>query len=231
MPAVCWLLPPLLVICYVILAAFSGLHPVFTLLVFVFFCAVLTFSLRAAYRAAIAHDDGMIWGMFFRRRNTEHRRFSPVPILRRRSFTFAFSWAMLPFAVIALVLACVNFVMAPSQPSVFPPLPSAAAVTEADYNSHYRFQSTFSRRTLHAPVEDGMAEYALAADGLLGQTGEFPPTASPSAPPPFPLGDLVQYLDTPGQGRGTVYILLFTLLPLFFIFPILFYGRMDGKGI
>jgi len=230
MPAVCWLLPPLLIICYALLAAFSGLHPVFTLLVFAFFCGVMAFMLRALYHAAIAHDDSIIRSIFFQRRNREHRRFSPVPILRRRSFTFAFSWAMLPFAAVALVLVCVNFAISPSQPSVFPPLPSADAVTEADYYTHYRFQSTFSYRTLHTSLEDGMTQYELAPDGLLGQTGDFS-TQDTSVPPPFPLGDLLQYLDTAGQGRGTVYLLLFTLLPLFFIFPLLFYGRMDRKDV
>ena len=229
-PIVCWLLPPFLLICYIILAAFSGLPPVFTLLVLAFFCGIMVFRLRAAYRAAVSNAGD---GLFFNWRNAEHRSFSPVPILSRRSFTFAFSWAMLPFAAVALVLACADIAISLTNTPDFSALPSGGSVTEADYYAHYRFQSTFSTRSLNDLDHGGMMAYDLDSDGLLvGISGGFSNNAvdaefSPANIPPFPLGDLVRYLEAPRRGRG-ILALLSVLLPLFFIFPILFHGRIAG---
>jgi hypothetical protein len=226
-PALCRLLPPMFLIFYGAIAFFSGLHPLFILPVSVFFCALMALQIRGAYREAVYGDAGL-WGLSSRR---NAHRFSPVPILSRRPFPFTFSWAMLPFAVAALVLACASLVVSAPGPAAPPMLPPADTVTEADYYSHYWFQSTFSFRSLYAPEQD-MGMYELAPDGLLGKSGAWRDgawrdgaleTESPVAPP-FPLDDLIQYLNTPGQGRGSIHTLLAALLPLLFVFPILFRG-------
>ena len=227
-PAVCWLLPPLFLIFYITLAFFSGLSPVITLPVLGLFCGLLIFSLRAAYRAA-AYEMGMIRDMS-KGRNPGRQRFVPVPILRRRSDTFAFSWVMLPFAIIALVLACAGIAMPAADLAVVPLLPPAGSVTEADYYAHYRFQSTFSFRSLNETIEhNGMAVYELAPDGLPAQNSPMETEFSPAGIPPFPLAHLVRYLDTAGHGGEMLHTLLFALLPLLFVFPVLFQGRSAGQ--
>ena len=223
-PALCWLLPPFLVICYVTLAFFSSLPSVFTLLVLVFFGGILAFSLWSTLPAGIRALEG--W--YGRRRYSEHQRFSPVLILKPYSFNFAFSWAMLPFAAVSLALTCAGIIFSLSTDStVFPVLPSVGAVTEADYNAHYRFQSTFSQRSLHeAEASDGMGVYEFAPDGLPDQiSGGDKKEASPAGAPPFPLNDFMGHLSVSGHSRAAAYELLSVLLPLFFIFPILFHGR------
>jgi hypothetical protein len=219
-PALCRVLPPMFLIFYGAIAFFSGLHPLFIVPVSAFFGIVMVLRLRGAYREAVNGDTGL-WGMLTKRRNPH--RFSPVPILSRRSIPFAFSWAMLPFAVVAVMLACASFVVSAPEPVAAPMLPPAGTVTEADYFSHYRFQTTFSLRSLHAPEQD-MGMYELTPDGLLGKTGALEAESPAGGVPPFPLGDLVQYLDAPGRGQGAIHTLLAALLPLLFVFPILFRG-------
>ena len=220
-PALCRVLPPIFLIFYGAIAFFSGLHPFFIIPVSVFFGILMVLQIRDAYREAVNGDAGL-WGLSFKRQHTH--RFFPVPIFSRRTFPFTFSWAMLPFAVVALVLAGAG--LAVSGPAVSPMLPPADTVTEADYYRHFWFQSTFSFRSLYAPEQD-MSMYELAPDGLLNESN-IPSNETGddgSGAPPFPLGDLVEYLHAPGRGQGAVYTLLAALLPLLFVFPILFRGR------
>ncbi|MDR2718791.1 MAG: hypothetical protein LBB89_12130 [Treponema sp.] len=219
-PLLCWLLPPFLIICYVILAFFSSLPSLFTLPVMVFFGGILAFSLWSMSPSGARALNG--WRG--KRWNPGHQRFSPVLILKPLSFNFAFSWAMLPFAAVSLVLTCAGIIFSLSSPAVFSTLPSAGAVTEADYYAHYRFQSTFSQRSLHtAGAVENMGVYELAPDGLPGQIfNSSEKEVSLSGIPPFPLGDVLQYPDRSGRGKTAVYELLFVLLPLFFILPVLF---------
>jgi hypothetical protein len=218
-----WLLPPLLLTGYGLIAFFSGLPLVFTMLVLILFCITLAFSLRFASRAAA--------GFSFKRRDTGHQRFSPVLILKRRSSGFAFSWAMLPFAASALILACSGLAASVSMPQVPPVLPSAADVTEADYIAHCLFQSTFSQRPLHktnvsaASDAAGMSVYELSPDGLLAQTvsGESSKQTDmelPAGLPPFPLNDFYLNINTSERAAG-LQTLLLALFPLLYILPAL----------
>jgi len=228
-PLLCWLLPPFLIICYVILAFFSGLPSVFTLLVMVFFGGILAFSLWSTLPAGAK----ILNGWYNKRRNPEHQRFAPVQIVKPFSFSFAFSWAMLPFAAISLALTCAGIIFSLSGSAAFPLLPSAGAVTEADYYAHYRFQSTFSQRSLHTPGSlhtseafKEMGVYELAPDGLPGEIFINDATEPPlSGAPPFPLGDFLGQLNIPSHSKAVAYELLSVLLPLFFILPILFQGK------
>ena len=222
-PALCRVLPPIFLIFYGAIAFFSGLHPLFILPVSAFFGILMVLQLRDAYREAVSGDTAL-WGLFFRRRDSH--RFFPVPIFNRRSFPFTFSWAMLPFAVIALMLACAGMLVSAPEPAAAPTFPPADTVTEADYYRHFWFQSTFSFRSLYAPEQD-MGTYELAPDGLLSESDMLPNDArgDVSGAPPFPLDDLLEYLSAPIRGRGAIHTLLAALLPLLFVFPILFRGR------
>ena len=233
-PVLCWLLPPFLLICYVFLAFFaealsaplsaSGFSPLFTLLVMVLFGGVLAFSLWST------SPDGSraLNGWYIKRRNLWHQRFSPVPILKPRSFNFAFSWAMLPFAAVSFVLTCAGIIFSFSSPPAFSISPNGA-VTEADYYAHCQFQSTFSQRSLHtAGLTDSMDVYELASDGLpdkLFSSNEK--ETSLAGIPPFPLGELLGQMNISVRGKAAVYEWLSVLLPLFFILPILFQGLKE----
>jgi hypothetical protein len=214
-PALCWLLPPLFIICYAIIAFFCALPLVFTLSVFVFFCGVLAVSLQDAYRSATGNADKAWGALLFKRLIPPRRRFSPVPILGRRSFFFTFSWAMIPFAAIGLVLACVEMIEPVQKPdSSF--LPPSIALIETDYQAHYRFQSTFSFRSLHDPSGGGPMNVFEMNGGLPVQNGSMEMDNSPSAAPPFPLADFVRFLNT-NRNKDLLPLACAILMPLFFI--------------
>jgi hypothetical protein len=223
------LLPFIMVICFGVIAFLSGFPLIFPAFAFVLFCGIFAFSLWAASfgdpNTATVRNTGFvkIRSPFSRQENPGHRRFSPIPILRRRSLNYAFAWAMLPFAVIALIL--VFLFVPPSAQADRSWLPPADTVTEADYYSHIIFQSTFSLRPLHEarPLQtDGQlysSNYGVAPDGLPDKIDDFE-TFSLDGIPPFPLGDLILYLDTADsvQLGFTMPGLLSALLPLLFIF-------------
>ena len=224
-PALCRLLPPIFLIFYGVIVFFSGLPPLFIVPVSVFFGILAVLQIHDAYHEAAGGNNTALWGVFFKR-NTY--RFSPVSIFSRRSFPFAFSWAMLPFAVVALALACAGLVVSAPGPAAASMLPPADTVTEADYYRHYWFQSTFSFRSLYAPERE-MGVYELAPDGLLNESKKLTNETYGNGDlyddaPPFPLDGVVQYLHTPGRGRGSIHTLLAALLPLLFVFPVLFRG-------
>jgi hypothetical protein len=215
-PVLCRLLPPLFLICYITLAFFCALPLVFTLPVLVFFCGVLLFSLQDAYRNA-AGDADKTWGaLLFKRLLSPRRRFSPVAILRRRYFFFAFSWTMIPFAAIGLVLACVEMVEPVPGPE-FSFLPPSAVAIETDYQAHYRFQSSFSFRSLHDPLGGGNMNIFEMNGGLPVQNGFMGTDAFLADIPPFPLADFVQFLNAEKRNNDIIPLICAILMPLFFM--------------
>jgi hypothetical protein len=216
-PLLCRLLPPLFLVCYVTLAFFCDLPLFFTLPVLVFFCGFLILSLQDAYRAATGNADKAWGALLFKRLLPPRRRFSPVNIIRRRAFFFTFSWVMIPFAAIGLALACVEMIK--SVPgSEFSFLPSsAAAVIETDYYAHYRFQSTFSFRSLHDPLGGGNMNMFEMNGGLPVQNGSMEMDNSLDAIPPFPLADFVRSLTTETRNKDLLPLICAILMPLFFI--------------
>jgi hypothetical protein len=208
------LLSPPLLLCYGLLSFFSNIPPVFFLLVLASFCGIFALSLLNTSRAG---DAGVFFGgLAFRWR--KRQRFSPVLILKPPVSGSGFSWAMLPFAAAAAILAIAALASFHSGAAAPPILPVAAA-SEEDYLAHYLFQSTFSVRPLYSgDLSEAMGVFGLAPDGLLAP---IPAEQYPSLDgmPPFPLKDFLHYLDSEAPAADSVYSLLFALLPLFFIVP------------
>jgi hypothetical protein len=215
-PALCCLLPPLFLICYATLAFFCDLPLIFTLSVFVFFCGVLAVSLQDACQTAAGNADKAWGALLFKRLIPPRRRFLPVNILRRRFFFFAFSWAVVPFAAVGLVLACVEMIEPAPKPE-FSFLPPSIALLETDYHDHYRFQSNFSFRSLHDPLGGGGMNIFEMNGGLPVQNGSMEMNSSPDVAPPFPLTDFVQFLTAKSRNKDMLPLLCAVLMPLFFI--------------
>jgi hypothetical protein len=215
-PLPCCLLLPLFLICYAILSFFCALPLFFTLSVFVFFCGVLAVSLQDAHSTATGNADKAWGALLFKRLIPPRRRFLPVNIIRRRSFFFAFSWTMIPFAAIGLVLACVEMIEPLTKPD-FSFLPPSIALIETDYQAHYRFQSTFSFRSLHDPLGGGNMNVFEMNGGLPVQNGSMEMDNSLDGVPPFPLADFTRFLNTKSRNKDLLPLACAILMPLFFI--------------
>jgi len=246
-----WLLALALITCYGFFSFFCGLPVLFVLFVLAMFCCALALSLKAGRGAKNggakngAMNGGKISIKFkVNKINTRHRRFIPVEIMSRRKIeSNSFFPVMLPFAVMAIALAFAGFAMPqpPSLPAVnISPLPQGA-VTEADFQEHFLFQSAFSFRALGKTYEAGevpvIASYELSSNGLL----------SPAAPavneepqiPDFPLSDLLRGISSDDvsphpvdvENRGNSIDWLFAPLPMIFILPaVVNSGRKRRQG-
>jgi hypothetical protein len=238
-----WLLALALIACYVFISFFWELPVLFAFFVLASFCCVLVVSLKAG--------GGKISIQFnVNKRPLQRRHFTPVEIISRNTVHYSFFPVMLPFAVMAIALALAfafaGFAM-PQPPSlpvmnVSPQpaaLPSEGAVTEADFQEHFLFQSAFSFRALGKTYEAGelpvIAAYQLSSNGLL----------EPAAPdieeelqiPDFPLGDLLRGISSGASPRvvdevkrDNSYDWLFAPLPMIFIIPAFVYSRKKGTG-
>jgi hypothetical protein len=231
-----WLLAAALIACYGFFSFFSGLPVLFAFLVLASFCCLLLVSIRSG---------GL--PIKFTVKKTYQRRhlFTPVEIISRKTVSSGFFPVMLPFAAMALVLAFTGFArpQPPPSPSVnispllAAPLPPGA-VTEADFQEHYLFQSAFSFRALGEIYEVGEAPPAIAGYGL-SPNGLLEPVA-PGVDeelqiPDFPLSDLLRGLSSdlprvadevnPGNSADR----LFALLPMIFILPAFIFYSIKKK--
>jgi hypothetical protein len=254
-----WFLPYMLIAGYGIVVLCSGLPVLFCLAVFALFFGMFTFSqknesggqagIRGKITASIPGKKTTGGKTFkplksplFNRRMQGHQRFSPVMILNRKIIRFDFAWAMIPFTISALVLAFAGIVM-PGAPAIITDvslLPSGIQITEADYHSHYLFQSTFSVRPLHRQTASaGMSSFRLASDGLpeLFELSDEALVADTDIPP-FPLTHLLQELNREKTNivkrsarNSMVPEIVLVLLPLFFIIPCLIRRSYSGNLI
>jgi len=225
--------------CYCVFSFFSGLPVLFAFLVPVSFCCVLAVSIRAAggkFRIKLN-----VSGLYPRR-----RRFIPVEIIGRNTSGPGFFPVMVPFAVMAIVLAFAGLLPssryaeapAATAPAVAPLPPGA--ITEDDFKEHYLFQSGFSLRTLGITREAGtlppvIAGYALSPNGLLDPVA--PGIGEELRIPDFPLGDLLRGLNRgpPSAARevrrpnSTPFDFLFSLPPALFILSALIYSLLKKR--
>jgi len=231
-----------LVACYCVFSFFSDLPLLLTFSVLVLFCCALVVSVKRA-------GGSFAIKIKIKRPSARRRRFVPVEIISRNVPGRDFFPEMLPFAVMALILAFAG--PRPSSPTVMagapavtvasgtPPAPLAApfadAVTEADFREHFLFQSAFSYRTLGDTYEAGgpppvISGYGPASNGLIEPAatdiGEEPEI------PDFPLEGLLRGLgsappravETEAEAEergGYAGGRLFALLPALFILPAL----------
>jgi len=153
---------------------------------------------------------------------------------------------MLPFAVMAIALAFADF--AGPQPPSLPvmnvsPTPFMAlppdAITEADFQEHFLFQSAFSFRALGIAYEAGappvISSYKLSSNGLLDPA--VPDIDEELQVPDFPLRDLLLGISQDDVSphpadegnRGNSAAWLFAPLPMLFILPALVYSGIKKK--
>jgi hypothetical protein len=175
-----WLLSPLFPAGYALVVYFSGFSPALAAAVFFVYAGVCCFAARTFLSRDVSRG---------------HLRFSPVPILRRRPFSFAFSWTMLPFALAAIIAAFASPFFARSPPPAAAAFAGVPIVTEAEYRAHAVFQAAFSQQPLgRSPAPTGRDDYALYtldADGLVSPAPSSPAAAIPRDIPPFPLKRLM----------------------------------------
>jgi hypothetical protein len=221
------LLPFLFLACYTVLAFFSGFPLFLSMPVLGIFCGVLIFSMRFT-----PVGEKVFPNRSNRLSGTGHRRFFPVQIISRKENGLSFAWVMLPFAVPALALAFTVFETSVSSSSGFP-FPPPGLISEADWQDHFYFQSSFSDTSLY-DADANMSEYEFSQDGLLSPTPHSP-LPTPHIPP-FPLGGFLSDFDAGTKqpkpvaplgshsAAGLVDILS-ALVPLAFIIPALIYRR------
>jgi len=137
---------------------------------------------------------------------------------------------MLPFIILAFVPAF--FDIEPSVSSETTLLP-ANPVTQAEWQNHFYFQSTFSTRSLFDFSYDGyMFEYTFSEDGLIIPVPPDGETAPPElSAPPFPLRELLNDLETQSRAENTIARragreFLYPFVPLLLIIPVLFRRRL-----
>ena len=217
-----WLLAVALIACYGFFSFFSGLPVLFAFLVLASFCCLLLVSVRSGGGGKFPIN------VSFKKRYQHRHRFTPVEIISRKTVSSGFFPVMLPFAAMALALAFTNFARPQPLPSPVvnvSPLPPGA-VTEADFQEHYLFQSAFSFRALGETYEDGrpaITGYGLSSSGLLDPVA--PGVDEELQIPDFPLSDLLRGLssdlprvaDEVNPGNSTDR--LFASLPMLFILP------------
>jgi hypothetical protein len=162
-----------------------------------------------------------------------HRRFTPVMIIRRRFPDFAFSVYMFPFAAAAFAAL------------LFAPYISGAPVSggkfdhvieEQDYYAHLLFQSSFSMRQL-GTSETAYYGYKLDDDGLPSPEKKTAAVAAVKIDnfPPFPLKHLMEFFKSvnnkdkkaPAGGWGPAEILSILILAAFILPGFL----LKGSGI
>jgi hypothetical protein len=180
----CGLLAPVFLSACALISAAGKIHPLLVLAEGAGFAGIFLFSQRVLSR---------------RGETQGHVRFAPVLIRKVPVKKLTFSRMMLPYVLASLI---------PALP-FFPDFPSAGDASflgepdrilhEAEYRAHAVFQTSFSYRALGRGEPEGAAyfRYTLGDDGLIaaGAAGMDPPQDIP----PFPLEDLMNFLETGGK--------------------------------
>jgi len=224
-----WLLAVAFIACYGFFSFFWGLPVLFAFFVLASFCCLLLVSVRSG---------GLPIKLTVKKMYQPRHRFIPVEIISRKTVSSGFFPVMLPFAAMALALAFTGFArpQPPPSPMVNVSLPPPGAVTEADFQEHYLFQSAFSFRALGETHEAGrpaIAGYGLSSNGLLDPVA--PGIDEELQIPDFPLSDLLHGLssvpprvaDEINHGNSTDR--LFALLPVIFILPAFIFYSIKKK--
>jgi hypothetical protein len=119
-----------------------------------------------------------------------HKRFTPIKIINKHNFDFAFSIYMLPFAVSSIMALLLSLWFAGSAKTESP---IKRIIHEHEYREHIDFQTAFST----SPLWDTQADYSdyfFDKDGLVA---EKPVNNMENIRnyPPFPLAPLMNYME------------------------------------
>ena len=212
-----WIALPFFAAAFYVITAFSRLEPLFTLVVFAVSAAVFISSIKI---------------LSLSRR--EHRRFTPVLIVRRNIRDFAFSFHMLPFAAAAFIV----FFFAHNMSAAYDTKKQFDAfVSEQDYHAHINYQVLFSTRQL-STSSYAFPGFFIDSDGLPSMvTASAERTADFSDYPPFPLENLMEFFYNVNSGlrtntdsdQGGFTEVLPLLSLLLFIIPGFIIKRDDGN--
>jgi hypothetical protein len=196
----CWLWAPVFLAVLALVVVAGNVHPLLILSEGAGFAGIFLLSLWLLSRQGDSQG---------------HIRFVPVLIRKVPVKNPAFFRLMLPYAFFALLAA----LLPPVFPGLFPPGASSflgeryPVLHEAEYRAHAGFQASFSYRALGSGATETPAyfRYVLGDDGLI--TGKATGFSLPEDIPPFPLEDLMFFLETGmdafPEGRG-----LFSLMDL-----------------
>jgi hypothetical protein len=141
-----------------------------------------------------------LWTQSSQGKAYSHIRFMPVPIAGFSAVRPVIPRTVIPVAVAALVALFVPSVL-PAPVSItliddFNLIDQATLIPYTDYESHAFFQSTFSLFSLGAAVSDRTQQqytwYHLDGNGLIAQAENTPARYEI---PPFPLGNLMEFLE------------------------------------
>jgi len=155
----------------------------------------------------------------------EHRRFTPIMILRRSSPEFIFSVYMMPFSIAAFIV----MLFAPHMPASYDTNRQFNTfVYEEDYYAHLNFQTSFSMRQM-STSSLSFYNYFFDIDGLPSAGGVFNAAADLNDYPTFPLLHLMEFFQNVNSGQrtnsgdaGGIFENLSLLVLLIFIIPGMF---------
>ena len=167
----------------------------------------------------------------------EHKRFTPVLIMRKRSPEFVLPFYILPFAAAAVFV----LFAAPYMTAVYDSEKKFDAfITEKDYYDHINFQASFSVRQINDPNVSAGAfpEFFFDADGLPSILSAANITVNMNDFPPFPLRNLMDFFNDVNSrnktssigSSGTIAGKLSLLVLLLFILPGLFIRRNNDQA-
>jgi hypothetical protein len=218
----CWLLTPFFLAALAGISLAGGIHPLLVVGEGVGYMGIFLFSR---------------WVFSGRGDAQGHIRFTPVLIRKIPVKDLAFSRMMLPHVLSALLAA----LLPPLFPGLLPVGTSAffgedRLIPEAEYRAHAAFQSSFSYRALGSggPGEPAYFRYVLGDDGLIAGEGAGVSLQEDIAP--FPLEDLMNFLETGGTsspgagGRFTLMDVIPALAVFLFSVPAFIRPKWGDKN-
>jgi hypothetical protein len=166
------------------------------------FCFFLIFSLSFLSMLNLEARCGKI---------AAHIPFKFMPILPGKRAKTAFPLLPVPLiaaALLQIALTSLSGAPASADPATalinLPPAwEKAPSVSERDYEAHFEFQKNFVFKNLNTAKTDDYLRYSLGDDGLIASSGALQAGNQTSAPPPWDLAPLVDFLQNGGGGASS----------------------------
>jgi len=213
-----WLFLPVFAASIAVIVYFSQINLIFLLAVFAVSLGVFCFSVKLLSLSG-----------------KEHKRFTPVMIIRSPSLEFIFPVYILPFA--AGVLAAVLFT--PIIPSSYNSNEKFEnIISEEDYFSHISRQAAFSVSQIGSS-SDLFPAFYFDTDGLPSMRNQrTSQIINHDDYPPFPLRTLMDFFESvnngsrtnTGPGSSGVMEKMSLLVLVIFLVPLIFIRKKDGNS-